>query len=392
MKININKVRIVPKNISKDFQLCVFGQPSEEVNDWIIFHNLLTSKNGQFTNINIPDDILFKDLFVEKESFKYMDGFSPNLNKHLHIGHLSNLVLAKSFWSMSVANNTVSIYGDTLDGEVSKKQALSVLDYYCSCWDYVSTKKLFASEMKYSGDLLIDGSGEYEGTKIFDIEGEKIVGIKSRGHTTYFYQDIALAEYLNAPTLYLTGKEQCNHFNLLKKLYPNNQHVGLGLVKAQGQKMASRIGNVIFIDDLISQAKEMFGDNMQLIYNVFAGHILKSTPESDKNINLDQLNNPKTSGGLYISYTMARMKSAGLDFTISKCLSKKIEFSFMKAKENLSPNILFDCVIDVCKDISALYVTHTIKDNPKNKEIFQGLLSDMLWACDKLGIFQIYEV
>lgn len=386
MKIEITKLKTVPKKLSGDFELYVFGNPDQEIQAWISHHDFSAYTSGQFTNIKI--DKSASDIFLESNSFEYMDGFSPNL-KSLHIGHLSNLVLAKAFKSIGIAKKSVSLFGDTLDVE-GKDEALRLINKYCSDFDYTSDHH-FASNMIYKGNLLKDGSGEYEGTKIFEIGDHKEVGIKSNGQTSYFYQDMAFADLLRAPTVYLTGNEQCNHFGILKKIHPHIHHIGLGLVKVQGQKMATRVGNVILVEEFIETAKNIFGGNLQLIYNVFAGHILKAAPGSEKNINLDMINNPKNSGGLYISYTMARMHSAGMEF-ISGQPSNEMLFSFMKAKETYSPHYLYDHVINMCKKINGLYLKHTIKDNIENQKMFQPLLSDLLWGSNKLGMFTVCKV
>lgn len=387
MKINITKLKTVPKQLSTDFELCVFGEPDHEIQSWINHHNFQIYQSGKFTNIKIDKPVA--DIFIISDPFTHMDGFSPNLNKKLHIGHMSNLVLANAFKSLGIAKENVSLLGDTLEG-FSQEEAMGLLSKYCLDWGYQS-KKYFASKVIYKGDLLKDGSGEYSGTKIFEIGDERIVGIKSSGHTTYFYQDIAFAEMLNSPTIYLTGKEQCNHFGILKKLYPHIHHIGLGLLKAHGKKMSSSVGNVILIEDFVEIAKAMFGDNTKLIYNVFAGYILKADPGSDKNINIDMLNNPKNSGGLYISYTMAKMNSAGMEF-ISGPPSNKMEYHYLKAKETYSPHYLYDYIMDVCKKINGLYLTHIIKGNQENQKLFQPLLSDLLWGADKLGLFWVEKV
>jgi hypothetical protein len=221
----------------------------------------------------------------------------------------------------------------------------------------------------------------------------KVVGIKSNGQTSYFYQDVSLAKMLNSPTLYLTGKEQSNHFKLLKHLFPDIQHIGLGLVKVSGKKMASRIGNVLLIEDLIEKVTEEFNNDLKLVYNVFAGFILKSNPEVDKSINLDVISNPKNSSGLYISYTMARLISAGCELKIqNKFNSLGLAFAEIKSKTSLKPNILFEAIVENCKEINSLYVSHRIKDNDKNKAMFELMLSDLILGCNKLGLFIIDKV
>lgn len=393
MKIDINKIKVVPKSVSNDFKLCVYGTPEKDVQEWIDSNLFEVEAAEKYINIVLTNDVQLSDIFLEAPKFEWMDGFSPNLNKKLHIGHFSNLVIGKAFKSLGVCEKTVSIYGDTLDGEVKKEDAIQALAKYQNDFQFFTDKSLMASEVKYSGSLLKDGTGDYEGTKIFDVGEDKIVGIKSTGQTSYFYQDVSLAEMLNAPTLYLTGKEQCNHFNMLKGLFPNTHHIGLGLVKVSGLKMASRIGNVILIEDFINQVKETFNSNLQLIYNVFAGFVLKSNPDVDKAINLDIISNPKNSAGLYLSYTMARLKSAGCQLNNNgKFCSKELEFAYLKAKANLKPNILFEALTEHCKEINSLYITHTIKNNDDNKKMFDVMLSDLIYGCSKLGLFTIDKV
>lgn len=392
MKIDINKIKVVPKSFSNDFKFCVYGKPEDDVEQWINFHSLKIETTEKYTDIILPDNIKLSDMFFESKTFEWMDGFSPNLNKKLHIGHFSNLVIGKAFKSLGVCEKTVSIYGDTLEGEVTKEDAMESLKKYQNDFQFFTDKSLMASEVKYNGDLLKDGSGVYEGTKIFEIGDVKIVGIKSTGQTSYFYQDVSLAEMLNAPTLYLTGSEQCNHFEILKKLFPHIQHIGLGLVKV-GTKMSTRLGNVIYIEEFIDLIKETFHGNLQLIYNVFAGFILKSNPDVDKGINLDIIGNPKNSSGLYLSYTMARLNSAGCDLNHSgKFNSQALEFAFLKSKVNLKPNILFEALVEYCKEINTLYKYHIIQDNDDNKKMFNVMLSDLIYGCSKLGLFTIDKV
>ena len=393
MKIDIDKIKLVPKSISTDFKLCVYGTPDNAVKEWIDANSFQVEITKAYTNIILPKDVKLTDIFTEAYKFAWMDGFSPNLNKKLHIGHFSNLVIGKASQSLGVCEKTISIYGDTLDGDVDKKDAIEALKKIKEDFRFYVNKSFMASEVKYEGNLLTYGTGDYEGTKIFEIGEDKVVGVKSTGQTSYFYQDVALAEMLNAPTLYLTGKEQCNHFELLKKLFPNIKHIGLGLVKVSGAKMASRIGNVILIEDFIELVSETFNGDIQLVYNVFAGFILKSNPDVDKGINLDIISNPKNSAGLYISYTMARLNSAGCELRNSQYfISQELEFAYLKSIANLKPNILFEQLVEHCKTINRLYITHKIIDNYSNKKLFETLLSDLMYGCSKLGLFYIDKV
>jgi arginyl-tRNA synthetase len=400
MSVDVNIFKVIPENLGKGFGFCVFGEITSEVMDLASQFNLQMEKTEKYTNFFPTAETDFAKMFFENKGFKYLDGFSPNLNKHLHIGHFSNLVLAKAFQSMGVAKNTVAILGDTLNGEVSKEEALQKFYGYCEKFKYKIDKVFFASEMKYDGELL-DGEEKYAGTKIIQAGDEKIVVIKADGSTSYFYQDMAFAKMLGEETLYLTGYEQVNHFGSLKKLFPHVNHIGLGLVKFQSNKlegengkMSTRLGNVIFMSDLLNDLKKEFGDNELLCYNIFAGYILKNHPESDKVFNIDTIKNPKNSPGLYLSYTMARLKSAGVEIKYGQDNFNKqeLQYSFLKSKSTLNPVHLFNSLVNLCKEINTLYMDHKIAGNEDNKKMFELLLSDLSLGMKKIGMFEVDKV
>jgi arginyl-tRNA synthetase len=390
MKITVNDIRLVPENMG--FAFCVFGKPDEKVLEWASYHGLELSEGKGYTNISVPAEIELSNLFESAEAYEYVDGFSPNLNKHLHIGHLSNLVIAKAVQGLGMGNKYIAILGDTLTGDVSKEDALESYAKYCKDFNYAVHEIYMASEMKCDDGMLIDGSGDYEGTKIFEIGEDKIVGLKSTGSSSYFYQDVALASKLNSSTLYLTGSEQAGHFGMLKKLFPHISHQALGLVTLGGKKQSSRNGNVVYATEVMDAFNEKFND-VKLAYNVLAGMILKSVPSSTKSIDMASIDNVKLSPGLYLSYTMARLKSAGLKPNeIEKFSSKNLAFADMKAKVNFTPNSLLESLLVLCKKVNALYVTHHIKDNEENQKMFSVYLDDIELGMKKLGMFPVDKV
>ena len=389
MKININTLRTTPPNM--DFNFCIFGEPSGDILEWIKFHNLETDPSGKFTNIIIPQETKLSDLFLTKDEVEYMDGFSPNLNKNLHVGHLSNLIIASAFQNLGVANKPISIMGDTLEGDVDQEETFKNYEDICDLFNYKLGDVYYASKMEYTGDLLKDGKGDYKGTKVFEVEDEKIVGIKSNGSTSYFYQDVALASHLNKSTLYMTGFEQNNHFSTLGKLFPTVNHIGLGLVMIDGQKMSSREGNVIFASEIIEKFKSEFEDE-KIAINILKGQILKSKPDSVKNIDTKNIDNPKTSPGLYLSYTTARLNSAGLTPSGGDWNSQEMEFAYLKSKYNLTPNVLLKALVDLCGKINNLYMNYTIKDNVENQKMFQPLLDDLVKGMEYLGMNYVEKV
>jgi len=392
MKIDINKIKTTPSNFG--FNFCVFGKPSDEITEWCKYWKLEMIESGPYTNIIINDNIDIQKVFNGHKPYDYIDGFSPNLNKHLHVGHLSNLVIANAFQKMGIGNKFIAILGDTLDGQVKKEDALESFLDNCKDFGYKVDDIYYASKMKLVDDsLLSDGSGDYVGSKVFDLGDEKLVGIKSTGFTTYFYQDVALASKLNSSTLYLTGFEQDGHFKSLKKLYPKTSHLGLGLVLLDGKKMSSSEGNIIYLKDFIDNLMNIFNNDIKLVYNIIAGQILKSSPSTNKSIDTKLIGNPKLSLGLYLSYTMAHIKSCGVSTQkIDTFYSKELEFYELKAKCNLSPSLLFESLVNHCKKINKLYEGNYIKGNDKNIKIFSDLISDLELGMCKLGLFSIDKV
>lgn len=392
LKIDINKLRLMPEGVN--FGFCVYGEPSLEIKKWSQSWGFRIEKsNSGYYNILVPINFDISECFIEPKKIDYVDGFSPNLNKHLHIGHMSNFIIAKAFQSIGIGERYISILGDTLKGDVEKEEALKMYNMYCDIFGLNISKIFFASKVEYYGDKLKDGSLDYKGTKIFDLGDKKIVGIKSDGSTSYFYQDVCLAENLGGSILYLTGNEQNNHFNSLKKMYPETQHIGLGLVRLK-EKMCSRKGNVIYFEELLKKCLSLFNNDLELSYNVLAGFILKIEPKKDKIIKEDYLENPKNSPGLYLSYTLARLTSAGVKgYKVDdKFNSTYLQFKYMKAVYNMQPNILFNALVEHCKNINNLYSKHKIEGNPENEVMFSNLKEDLELGMKRLGLFLVDKV
>ena len=145
--------------------------------------------------------------------------------------------------------------------------------------------------------------------------------------------------------------------------------------------------------DFIMSLMPQFNNDIKLVYNIIAGQILKSSPQTNKSIDTKLIGNPKLSLGLYLSYTMAHIKSCGVNTqNNNKFYSKELEFNEMLSKINLTPNILFNALVKHCKKINKLYETHYIKDNQENIKIFSDLISDLELGMNKLGLFSINKV
>jgi arginyl-tRNA synthetase len=106
---------------------------------------------------------------------------------------------------------------------------------------------------------------ESQGALVVQLEGEKtpILMQKNDGSTLYATRDFASAQYRwsthhFARSLYVVGREQSLHFRQLFKLlakagYPwaaQCQHVPYGHIRLQGKKTATRLGNVMLMQEV----------------------------------------------------------------------------------------------------------------------------------------------
>ena len=150
MKISTDGFTATPKKTAlknnNEFGIALYGEISENIKMWLAENKLDIICDGIYKNIYTNKSLY--DLFYIPESFKYLDGFSPNLNKKLHIGHMSNFVLANAFKCLKVAEKTVAILGDIVAGELSKDDSVIKYNELCNKFEYSIDKIVFASDIE----------------------------------------------------------------------------------------------------------------------------------------------------------------------------------------------------------------------------------------------------
>ena len=278
MKINISKIRVTPNNIEEH---CAVYQITDEILQWIDYHGLKTIKHEKgYLNIFIDDlEYRWQDLFSVDNSFVYFDGFSPNLNKELHLGHLSNLVYASAISNLCPHLNPVSILNDTDDHKL-KEQYFEEYKQTCQKFNYNREINFMSSDMNFTstykiGEYVFLEDDDFKDRYLKEINYKIFVSrehgfencvvvetpktkelkviVKSDGSTNYLNQDLAFAKKLHLPILYLTGAEQISHFEIVREFYPKNKHLAIGLITTDAEKMSSRKGNVVFMKDILEK-------------------------------------------------------------------------------------------------------------------------------------------
>ncbi|MCJ7691067.1 MAG: arginine--tRNA ligase, partial [Clostridiaceae bacterium] len=234
---------------------------------------------------------------------------------------------------------------------------------------------------------------------------------KADGATIYATRDLAAATYRKKTydfhkNIYVVGKDQSLHFNQVfttLKLMGNKWaedcvHVPFGTVRFADKKLSTRKGDVIFLDELLSEAAaktlEIINeknpelvDKEEVAKKVGIGAIiftyLKNHRERDIVFNWEEMLSFDGETGPYVQYTYARAKSIlrkvmeNSDFDETNVevdyntLNSKEEFELVKqlegfqssilyAIEKLEPSVVTRYVIDVAKSFNKFYNQHNI--------------------------------
>lgn len=337
---------------------------------------------------------------------KVIDGFSPNLNKKLHCGHLKNLAVAAALANI-LEGKPVAMLGASLG---IQEGALETYHAWCELAGYNPTiyfdTKLSAPKIAFT-----QGTGEYEGCQMF---GDVVV-IKSNGTPTYAYHDLAFAEEVG-PDYYLTGNEQHPHF---ESLGLGAKHLSLGLVLGpDGKKMRSTVkaegeeANSVSADELFQMVLDCLQESPEpkkLAWNILAYQFNSSTVQANTKFNAPAWAKPEAPG-MYVSYTYARVTNAlkGVG-KVPHAPPSEIEIeaddaellgvcgyftpALAQAKANLQPNVLANFALVLSKKLSSLYKKKTIQGGTPGFIFAVSTAQDVLGATmDLLGMHKLEKV
>ena len=294
--------------------------------------------------------------------------------------------------------------------KLSLKEFQKVYDLLGSKFDSWNGEAFYADKMPEVIDLL-EKSGklvESQGAKIIDLEEEGIstpcIIIKSNGSSTYATRDLAAILY-RARTydfdkaLYVTSYEQVLHFKqvfavakllgLDEKYVKGLEHISFGMVLLPTGKMSTREGNMIKLEDLLTEAtqraKEIIEQKNPELENkeevakkVGIGAVifndLANSRVKDEIFDWDTILNFQGETGPYIQYTYVRTKSildkveklpkieevevANLEDEYAQEVIKQIyQFQdvLIQVTSKEEPSILSRYLIDLAKVFSSFY-------------------------------------
>jgi arginyl-tRNA synthetase len=258
------------------------------------------------------------------------------------------------------------------------------------------------AELERSG-LLTDS----EGAKVVELPGEKtpILLRTGDGTTLYATRDVAAAEYRwdhyhFARSLYVVDRGQSLHFRQLYKLLAKMghdwasrcEHVPYGLVRIDGAKAATRLGNVVLMRQVFTIAQDMVRDQIAIknpdlppavvddvARKVGIGAIVFANlvPQRDKDIDFDIDNAVSLEGdsGPYLQYSHARCaailrkagapvaSTAGVDFALLRhdaewAVARKL-FEFpeivVRSADAAEPHVICHYLLQLAGEFSRWY-------------------------------------
>lgn len=279
---------------------------------------------------------------------------------------------------------------------------------------------------------------ESEGAQVVDLEAYDMppcIIITSAGTTIYATRDLAslkdrINKYHFDKAIYVVGNEQRLHFKQVFKVlelmgYPEYasrcEHVPFGLVvDKDGEKIGSRKGNSIFLEDILKEAiqkvekiideKNPKLENKQdVARKVGVGAIifndLSNSRIKDEIFDWDMLLNFQGETGPYIQYIYVRTRSLlekssytpeleKLNFSnlkereaveIVKLLYRFNEFVEMAAQKN-EPSIVARYLIDVAQSFSTFYNEHKIITEDKSIQYIRLALTYCVGIVLKTGV------
>lgn len=298
-------------------------EPLPQFADKYKYQNVGRYHNYLFTPDNYEWPVEWKDLmgpYNEQPSAKFViDGFSPNLNKSLHIGHLRQLALARSLQGLLHSDaKFVALLG----------ASQGVYDYAMNelrqWFDFVRYKPELYYDVLMPKDLdivprrLIPDDpdsllyyGDKVGCEVWDGPKGPVIVTRSDGRSTYAFHDIAFAKKV-APTHYITGAEQKEHF---ESLGLGDKHLAMGLVLGgDGKKLKSRDGGTdakaeSVIQEVMANLDDTCPEKRKLAWNVLVWNFLTVARTQNVKYKPEEWTNPDAPG-MYITYTYARICKA----------------------------------------------------------------------------------
>jgi arginyl-tRNA synthetase len=334
-----------------------------------------------------------------------LEGFAPNLNKKLHVGHLKNLAEANALARILQPCQPVAMLGAALGVLPGAPEELQAL------FDFVGYHPQTCLDTSLPAGLVATapGAGKYADCQVYHGPLGPVVVIKANGQPTYACHDLTYAQLVK-PDYYITGCEQKEHFAALGLA---DKHLPMGLVLGpDGKKVKSSGGAPLLAAeafDLVQAQLDPTPEPMKLAWNILAYTFLQTSMAANNQFDPAQMTRP-AAPGMYVTYTLARVHSAlskaGVPLDAGtppahladgdvKLLgwASYADFYLHKAAEGKDPAPVANYLLALAKELGAAYAKQSIKGGPAG---FQFAVARAYQALENgmalLGLFPLREV
>jgi arginyl-tRNA synthetase len=334
-----------------------------------------------------------------------LEGFAPNLNKKLHVGHLKNLALANALSRILQPCQPTAMLGASLGilpGALEELQSLfDLVGYHPQVYLDTSLPEGLISTSP--------GTGEHAGCRVWQGPLGPVVILKADGTPTYACHDLTYAQ-LVGPDYYLTGCEQQEHFAALGLA---DKHLAMGLVLGpDGKKIKSSDGEPLLASEafnLVIGQLDPTPDPKKLAWNILAYTFLQTAMTSNNKFDPARMTKP-TAPGMYLTYTLAKIHSALKKGGVSQAaavppshladgdvsllgLAAYLDYYHHQAAAMKDPAPLANFLLTLAKGLAKVYAKQSIKDGSAG---FQFAVAHAFGALDKgmvtLGLFPLHAV
>lgn len=254
--------------------------------------------------------------------------------------------------------------------EISLKEYNRVYDMLGIKFDSYNGEAFYNDKMDEVIEIL-DKKGvlvESQGAKVVMMGENKppCIIVKSNGSTIYATRDLAAIlyrarTYNYTKNIYVTSYEQIDHFKQVfevskylvdQKYVDGLEHVPYGMVRLKTGKMSTREGNVVYLQDLLEDAKKKaleilksknpsLENKEKIASQVGIGavifHYLKNNKIKDVIFDLDEVLKFDGETGPYVQYTYVRTNSIlnKANFDISSIDISKSDFSILNTNHEI---------------------------------------------------------
>jgi len=256
------------------------------------------------------------------------------------------------------------------------KKTFERLDVHFDSFDYESD---FLEETKKYLGLLAKKLNFKSHPYIFEYKGEKIYLTREDGTTTYLSRDIAYHKYKEKfadRIINVLGEDHKREFNILKELLKyvdfkkELEALFFSFLTFEGQKISTRKGNVVTVDELIDMGKEKIRGNEEqkekLAIASLKVYLLNNNVNKPIDFKWDLALKTEGETGVYLLYTFVRLNSL-----IEKTKFKEVKFkelNISKFSEEMKDLLFLLLLFDY-------YLENSVKK--KNPAIFVKYLFDL---------------